>query len=108
MACKQRVPVMKATKKMPNTAHRIPEIFPHVDSMQVAVVLSQYRHIYNRAAGEVIGYLKARDRSIHSCTVHRTRLQPFRGNAAISRHLSRRSLSAVAVQRESLKPDMGT
>jgi hypothetical protein len=48
------VPVMKATKKMPKTSSH-PEIFPHVDSMQVAVVLSQYRHIYNRAAGEVVG-----------------------------------------------------
>ena len=42
--------------------------------MQVAVVLSQYRHIYNRAAGEVIGYLlkaSETDQSIPAqCTVH--------------------------------------
>jgi hypothetical protein len=66
-----------------------------------AVVLSQYRHIYNRAAGKVGIFESKRDRSIHSCTVHRTRLHLSEGNAAISRHLSRRSLSAVAVQRES-------
>jgi hypothetical protein len=52
-----------------------------------------------------LGIFSKRDRSIHSCTVHRTRLHLSEGN---SRHLSRRSLSAVAVQRESQTRHVGT
>jgi hypothetical protein len=99
---------MKATKKMPKTSRIASR---NISACRLNAGSSRVEPVppYTIELQEVMGIFESkRDRSIHSCTVHRTRLHLSEGNA-ISRHLSRRSLSAVAVvavQRESLKPDM--
>jgi hypothetical protein len=97
---------MKATKKMPKTSRiasrnisacRLNVGSSRVEPVPPYTIELQEKYWVSLKASET-------DQSIPAqCTVH---VCTFQRETQISRHLSRRSLSAVAVQRESLKPDM--